>query len=345
MSYRRPLVVLIVFVVVSFALTWTVHLTLERGVPGRVDRYSAMFTDVSGLRTGDDVRVAGVRVGRVDAIDLIGTRAKVTFELQHDQRVYGNTLASITYQNIIGQRYLGLSMGDFHAPAPLAPGATIPVEHTEPSFDLSALLHGFEPLFGMLKPQDVDNLTTALVRGLQGDDGAITTLIAETSTLAEAFAGPDQILGTVVDNLARVVGNLAAQSGNIQTTIAQSRKIFEGLNQQRDQLFDQVSEISGVLDRAAQVVDGARPAVSEFITRQPGFARHFLDNKDKFAYLGYNIPLLLKSLSRIVDSGSFLNAYICNIELSVVPQVNPLLSALLRAATPGGTPRNSAICR
>ncbi|AHH19472.1 Mce family protein MceB [Nocardia nova SH22a] len=345
MSYRRPLVALILFLVVSVTLTWTVFVTLERSVPGDVDRYSAVFTDVSGLRTGDDVRVAGVRVGRVVSIDLDGTRAQVGFELQRAQRVYGNTLASITYQNLIGQRYLGLSMGDFHDPALLRPGASIPVEHTEPSFDLSALLNGFEPLFGLLKPQDVDNLTTALIRGLQGDEGAVTTLVAETSTLAESFAGPDQILGTVIDNLAKVVGDLAARSGQLQTTLTATRQIFDGLRQHRDTLFQQLPEISAVLDRAAGVVDGASPALREFLTRQPGFSHHFLDEKDKFAYLGANIPLLLKSLTRIVDSGSYLNAYICDIRMSIVPDVNPLLAALLATATPGGTAENSAICR
>ncbi len=345
MSYRRPLFVLILFLVVSVALTWSVFVTLERNVSGAADRYSAVFTDVSGLRTGDDVRVAGVRVGRVVSIELDGTRAEVGFELQRAQRVYGNTVASITYQNLIGQRYLGLSLGDFHDPALLRPGATIPVEHTEPSFDLSALLNGFEPLFGMLKPQDVDNLTTALVRGLQGDDGAITTLVAETSTLAESFAGPDRILGTVIDNLARVVGNLAQRSGDLQTTITATRQIFDSLRVHRDMLFQQLPEISAVVDRAADVVDGASPPLREFLTRQPGFSRHFVGEKDKFAYLGANIPLLLKSLTRIVDSGSYLNAYICDIRMSIVPDVNPLLATLLSAASPAGKPENSAICR
>src|SRR5690606_29129585 len=150
-------------------------------------------TDVSGLRVGDDVRVAGVRVGRVDAIDVYGPHAEVTFRLDREQVVYGNTLAAVTYQNLIGQRYLGLSLSDFGDPAPLAPGARIPLEHTQPSFDLSGLLDGFQPLFSTLDPDDVDNLTAALIRALQGDDGAIAALISQTATLAQTFDGSDRI--------------------------------------------------------------------------------------------------------------------------------------------------------
>jgi ABC-type transporter Mla subunit MlaD len=78
-----------------------------------------VFTDVFGLREGDDVRMAGVRVGRVESIELQGDKAKVSFVVQSDQQVLGTTVASVTYQNIVGQRYLGLSLGNIGEPGPL----------------------------------------------------------------------------------------------------------------------------------------------------------------------------------------------------------------------------------
>jgi phospholipid/cholesterol/gamma-HCH transport system substrate-binding protein len=345
MSYRKPLLVLVVFLIVSITLTWTVYITLERSVTGETDKYSAVFTDVSGLRVGDDVRMAGVRVGRVDAIDLDGTNAKVSFEVQHGQVLYGNTVASVTYQNLIGQRYLGLSMGDFGDPAVLRPGGQIPVEHTEPSFDLSRLLNGFEPLFSVLRPQEVDNITTAIIRALQGDDGAVTLLIAETSQLARSFAGPDQILGQVIDNLSGVVTELARQSGNLQIVIQQTRKIFDGLAAHRDTLFAQVDSISSVLSRAEAVVRGAQPSLAQFVGREPGFSQHFIDNKDKFAYLGFNLPALLKGMSHITDNGAYVDAYVCDISVSVVPGATALLTQMLELATPSGHVEHSPICR
>ncbi|TDH55963.1 MCE family protein, partial [Mycobacterium eburneum] len=71
--------------------------TLVRGVAGPTNTYSAIFTDVSGLADGDDVRVAGVRVGRVDKIELVDALAKVTFRVQRAQTLYTNTIASVTY--------------------------------------------------------------------------------------------------------------------------------------------------------------------------------------------------------------------------------------------------------
>lgn len=345
MSYRWPLVGSTVFLIVTIVLTWMVYTTLQRGVSGDTHSYSAVFTDVSGLRTGDDVRVAGVRVGRVSSIEVEGTKAAVTFEIQQDQTVYGNTIASVTYQNLIGQRYLGLSMGDFDDPGVWEPGSRIPVEHTEPSFDISGLLNGFQPLFNVLDPKDVDTITGELIQALQGQDGAVPALIAETATLAESFAGPDQILGSVIDNLGRVITELAAQRGAMQTTITQTRKIFDGLSARQETLLTQTSEIAGVLDRAAQVTAGAAPALHQFAAREPGFARHFVDNNDRFHYLGANLPAMLKSLTRIVDHGSFLNAYVCDIGFSIAPGADPLVSQILALATPSGHVEHSPICR
>lgn len=112
MKFRGPLIALTVFMAVALALTWLVYATLRRDVAGGTTSYSAIFTDVYGLRDGDDVRMAGVRVGRVEKIELVNNKqAKVDFVVQNDQKLYGNTLASVTYQNIVGQRYLGLSLG------------------------------------------------------------------------------------------------------------------------------------------------------------------------------------------------------------------------------------------
>ncbi|MEV0685354.1 MlaD family protein [Nocardia sp. NPDC050378] len=345
MKHRRDLAGLTAFLLVAALLTWMVRVTLQRDVTGDTHSYSAVFSDVSGLRVGDDVRVAGVQVGRVDSIDIHGPNALVGFRLQRDQPVYGNTIASVIYQNLIGQRYLGLSRAVTGDPAPLAPGTQIPLERTEPSFDLSGLLNGFQPLFSTLDPDDVDNLTAALIRALQGDDGALAALITETATLVQSFAGPDQILGTLIDNLSVVMTTLAGQSAGIQTTLSQTRKIFDALDARRDTLLDQTAKISTVVADAAAVIDGAGPSLTEFMNREPGFARHFVDGKDRFAFLGFNLPLLFQSMIRATDAGAFVNAYVCDIGFSIIPGIDPVISQVLSAASPTGRPQHSAICR
>ncbi|WP_327100690.1 MCE family protein [Nocardia vinacea] len=345
MSYRGSLLVLIAFLISSALLSWSVAVTLQRGIGGETTEYSALFTNVSGLRVGDDVRMAGVRVGRVESVELAGTLARVGFRIHTDQVLTGNTTVSVTYQNLIGQRYLGVAMGNHGDPTVLKPGAEIPVDHTEPSFDISKLLNGFEPLFGTLDRTAVDNITAALIKALQGDNGSITMLIAETTRLAESFAGPDEVLGQVISNLATIVGNLAQQSGNLTTVIDQTRAVFEGLQQHQRALFDSVDQIAKVVGRASEIVAADQPTLVEFLTREPGFTQHFLDNKAKFEYLGYNLPLILKGLARITQEGGYVDAYICEVTVSLVPGLTPLIPQIVDAVSPGGVAQHTSKCR
>ncbi|HLS77267.1 MAG TPA: MlaD family protein [Nocardia sp.] len=345
MSYRRPLIGVSLFVTVAFALLWTTYVTLDRRVAGDTHDYSAVFSDVSGLRVGDDVRMAGVRVGRVDAIELDGTLARVRFRVEAGQKLYGDTRAAITYQNVIGQRYLGLVKADHGDPAELAPGAEIPLEHTEPSFDISALLNGFEPLFAGLDPHQVDNLTAALVTALQGDNASLVLLVEQVSALAQALAGPDQVLGEVIANLNRVVGNLAGQAGELGSLLARSRALVDGLSAHRDELLGALTTVSVTTDRMARAVDDIEPDLTGMLYREPGFTRHFQENKQNFAYLGFNMPALMKGLARVSQEGAYLNTYLCNFGVTVLPGLSNLVPTVVDLATPGGEAQYSPVCR
>ncbi|GAA3719718.1 MCE family protein [Gordonia hankookensis] len=344
MSIRKPLIGLILFLLVSLALTSTVYVTLQRDVSEDTKSYSAVFTDITGLKAGDDVRMAGIRVGRVDSVGLDGTAARVSFRVDSDQVVDGSTKASIVYQNIVGQRYVGLSRGEFPHPAPLK-GGEIPLAHTEPSFDISALLNGFEPLFSVLDPKQVDNVTEALIRALQGDSSSITTLVAETSSLAESVAGPDQVLGDVISNLSRVVGTFAAQRSSIDTVLVSSRRIFEQMSAQRDSFIGSLDKTAQVADRASTLARGALPEAQQMLSRQPGFLGHFLANKDEFGYLGFNLPPLLKGLARVTQAGAYIDTYLCNFNVTLVPALSTVIPSIVAHATPGGHVTQSPICR
>lgn len=345
MSYRRPLIWVCVFLSVCFALIWTVFVTLQRNVGGHTASYSAMFTDVSGLKVGDEVRMAGVKVGRVDGVGLDGDMARVEFRVQSEQVLYGNTKASIVYQNIIGQRYVGLSLGDFDDPKVLPAGAAIPVERTEPSFDISQLLNGFEPLFALLNPEQVDNLTTAIVRSTQGDSGALTTMISETTRLAQSYSGTDQILENVLTNLNSVVGSLAEHDGDVKSAIDSAESVFDGFAQRRAEFVTSMDQASIVGERLANVITDVQPDLNEWLAREPGFAKHFMENKQGFAYMGFNTPLLLKGLARFSQGGAYLDIYACNLTVSQFPRIDSLIDAIVRHATPGGAIQQSSKCR
>ncbi|QHG81065.1 MCE family protein [Rhodococcus rhodochrous] len=345
MSYRKPLIGLVLFLVLALAATWPVVVTLQRNVHGDTVGYSAVFSDVSGLRVGDDVRMAGVRVGRVDAIELDGSVARVAFRIEAGQTIHDDTEAAITYQNIIGQRYLGLSRGEGGSGAPAPENWEIPLERTDPSFDISVLLNGFEPLFSVLDPEQVDRITSAIIAALQGDGGAVTALVAETSRLAESLAEPDRILGDIIVNLDAVIGDLATQSEDVDAVLTSARAIFSELSARRDETIGSLDSLSATVDRIAAMSREVHPDLHAMISRRPGFTRHFLDNKDSFGYFGANLPGLLKGLARVSQEGSYLNTYLCNFNVTLIPEVGSIIPSVVSEVTPEGRITHSPVCR
>lgn len=346
MRYRGPLIGLSLFMVVAVALTWLVYATLRRDVAGETIPYAAVFTDVFGLREGDDVRMAGVRVGRVESIELQGDKAKVSFVVQSDQQVLGTTVASVTYQNIVGQRYLGLSLGNIGEPGPLPPNSVIPVERTDPSFDVGTLLNGYEPLFSLLNPRDADNLTKGVLQSLQGDTGSITALVDQTSQLTESFAGRDEELGAVITDLNTVVTNLAKHNDDLDHVLTETQTVVSTFDARRPELVASTGAIAKVVRQLSTISDEVYPPLNELVTREPGFASHMVGLEPQLAFTGANLPLLLKGFARITSDGPYANAYACDLNIQgFFPGLNDVIPIIVDAASPGPGTQYSPKCR
>ena len=140
-----PLVKFSLFAVVTVLATTLLAATIVNITFTPEDTYRAVFSDVTSLEEGDDIRVAGVRVGEVKDIAIKDrTLAEVTFTVAHDRPLLTSTGAVVRYRSLVGSRYVALTEGAGDGTR-LAPGGTIPLSRTKPALDLNALLGGFKP--------------------------------------------------------------------------------------------------------------------------------------------------------------------------------------------------------
>ncbi|MEV6767665.1 MlaD family protein [Nocardia sp. NPDC051030] len=340
MKSRKALAGFGLFAIIAVTLTYTMWSTLQRSVPGSTNSYSAVFSDVLGLRVGDDVRMAGVRVGRVDKIDFTeGYRARVDFRIQDDQHPTTSTKALVRYQNLIGQRYVALMPGK-DAGQPMKSGEQIPIERTEPSFDVSALLSGFEPLFSVLQPDQVNSLSETLIQALQGNGVSLSALVTQAAQLAGTFGQRDQILGDVVSNLSSVISGLANRSSELETLITQTRSLTEALYSQGESLKSSVDHVAtatnSLVDLLAQVKPGVAQAQNDATT---GIALLLL-NGASLDQAAVELPNFLNGLARFTGYGTYGNAYICRLDISLWGVALPagVFSQI-------GGPAQSEVCR
>src|SRR4051812_28650495 len=121
---------LIIFVLVTTMATTLLAITIGNITFGSKTPYKAIFSDATGVVKGDDIRIAGVKVGSVDSIDIVDrTQALVSFSVESGTRITDSTFATIRYRNLVGQRYIALSQGS-GGPGLVHAGGTIPLSHT-----------------------------------------------------------------------------------------------------------------------------------------------------------------------------------------------------------------------
>jgi phospholipid/cholesterol/gamma-HCH transport system substrate-binding protein len=192
--------------------TLILALTLGNGSFGDRKEYKAVFSDVTGMAKGDDVRIAGVAVGSVKKVQIIKRdKALVTFGVDSDVPLTDNTHATIKFRNLVGQRYIALTQGADGAKSTLKAGSTIPQSRTQEALDLNVLLNGFKPVFQALSPTDTNKFAYEIVQTLQGESGNVENLLARTSSLTNTLAGRDQLIGDVVTNLSEVLDTVGSR--------------------------------------------------------------------------------------------------------------------------------------
>ncbi|MEU8898813.1 MlaD family protein [Nocardia sp. NPDC048505] len=317
MRTRTAVLILALFVAMALLATHTILSALNRGVSGDTARYTAIFGSVLGLRVGDDIRMAGVRVGRVDAIELDPERrAKVVLRVQARHRLTTTTKALIRYQNLIGQRYVALAPGT-GAAQPLPADATIPYERTESAFDVSTVLAGFEPLFATLQPEDINSLSNTLIQALQGDGVSLSALVTQAAALAATFRDRDEILGEVITNLGGVVDGLAKRSGELETLITQSRTLTAELYAQGEVLKGAVDQASGSTTALADLILRIEPGLARARQSASEGVRLLLSNGARLDRTAAELPFALAGLARISGNGTYISSYICGLDVSL----------------------------
>jgi len=304
------------FAVASGLLLMLLVNTMVNGLGGGSRTYDAEFADVSGLRVGDDVKVAGVRVGRVESIEVDGEAARVSFELTDEQPILDNTTVVMRYQNLLGQRYLALVQGEDRGKE-LDDGAEIPLDRTNPGFDLTELLNGFRPLFEVLQPEDVNQLATSLVKVLQGEGGTVETLLQQTSELTNFIADRDDVIGDVLTNLTPVLDNLAGQGTELRSTVQELRALMTGLARDRKSIGRSIDGVSQLVGATSGLLREARVPAVRTIERFRTVAHMLATSRNELNEALRSFGATFEGLGRGASYENAVNVYLCSMAFAV----------------------------
>jgi phospholipid/cholesterol/gamma-HCH transport system substrate-binding protein len=305
------LVKLSIFVLVTTLLTAMLVVTIGNISFSGTKDYRAEFVDATGVVEGDDVRIAGVKVGSVTGVEIVDrTRAMVSFKVEETTSLSGATEAAIRYRNLVGQRYIALTetIGDTAA---LDEGATIPVDRTSPALDLTVLFNGFKPLFQALSPEDLNKLSFEVIRVFQGEGGTLEGLLQSTASVTQTLADRDKVISDLIDNLNHVLEQVGDRDEELTELIESFRTFIGGLKDDRQAILGSLEQISDLSVETADLVSGIRKPFVEDIKQLRRFAGNVDRNKAELDRALQVLPIKLQKVGRTAIYGSFFNFYLC----------------------------------
>lgn len=302
----------------TMALAMTAALNADAlPVIGGGTTYSAEFSDAGGLREDNDVRIAGVKVGKVSAIDLDGDRVLVSFRVK-DAWLGDTTSASIQIKNVLGQKYVAL---DPQGERVLDPGEPIPLQRTTAPYDV---LEAFRDLSKTV------------------DDIDVTQLARSFDTLSATFAETPSDVRAALDGLSKLSGTIASRDRQFRTLVANTRQVSQTLVD-RDAEVQRLLEDGNGLLRAIStrqqaikdLLDGSRrlaEALDGIVADNGGQLGPVLEqldrltsmlqrNQDSLAHGIAKFAPAIRVLTNVAGNGRWIDGYLCGL---ILPSFGPL---------------------
>lgn len=313
-SIRWTVARLLGFAAIAVATTVLVATTLLDLHVGGTHDFRAVFTNASGLQSGDTVRIAGVETGRVEGVRLEDGHAVVSFTVDDGQQLTTTTRADIHFENLLGQRFLALAPGPAGGTS-LRPGSTIPLSRTAPALDLTAVFDGFQPLFSALTPKQVNQLTGSIIQTLQGEGGNLDNLVSQVASLTNNLAGRQVIIDRVVGNLSGLLDTVGAHDQQLGQLIDSFTGVVKGLASERPQIASSIDGVRGLASGVSRVLSQSQPDLNESISGLASVSRTLAGDQTSLNDTINGFPKFIGTLAKVLSSGSYLNIYVCNLTL------------------------------
>jgi phospholipid/cholesterol/gamma-HCH transport system substrate-binding protein len=232
---RNPVIVGAASLAVIAAMILVAFRAQDLPLIGGGDTYYAAFSEAGGLKANDEVRIAGVRVGKVKEVGLQGDHVKVTFLVDRGVDFGNRTGAAIKVKTLLGAMYLALEPA---GSGQLPEKSEIPAARTTSPYDV---VQAFSGLADRSKRIDTDRLARSLnvlADLTQNTPAQFQSALKGLSSLSQNIAARDDQLNTLLRNMQKVSTVLGDRRGDLVTMVRDGDLLFRALAARRDSVHN-----------------------------------------------------------------------------------------------------------
>ena len=227
---RNPVAVAAVGIVLLLVLGLLAYRADDLPVVGGGTTYSAYFSEAAGLKDGQEVRVAGVKVGKVTGVGLKGDRVKVTFRVK-DTWIGDATRATIMIKTLLGSKYLQLDPLGARRQDPDRP---IPLDRTVAPYDVTTAFEDLGRTFDQLDTAKLAASLETLSTTFEHTPANVRTALRGLSSLSTTIASRDAELARLLAGTKRLSGTLADQNAQFETLLKDGNLLLAELRRRRE---------------------------------------------------------------------------------------------------------------
>ena len=270
--------------------------------------YSAYFADVGGLRTGDDVRIAGMKVGQVTSITLDQAQVKVGFQVKRAY-VGDRSSVSINVKTLLGAMYLAVySTG----PQPQPPADTIPQARTTSPYDVTTALASLSTTVSQIDTTKLAQSFDAVAAAGADTPKSIKPLLNGLAGTAQAVAQNDAQLRSLLSNAKAVTGVLAQQQSRVTSILDNATTLLSVLNARRDSIDQLLNGTATLTAQLSGVVTDNQAALAPALTQLQDVIGILQANKNSIDQALTELGPFFSYIANASGNGPWLDGYVWN---------------------------------
>ncbi|WP_031465282.1 MCE family protein [Sciscionella sediminilitoris] len=308
------LVTLVVIALLVLAANFSDHLPLV----GTGTTYAALFKESAGLRAGDRVDVAGVKVGEVRSVELDKGKARVAFTV-NDTRVGAQSTLSIQIATVLGQKTLAL---DVRGTDPQPPGTTIPVNRTTSPYDVQQALEGLGRTTGDIDSQNLAKAFDVAADTFDKTPDSMRGALNGLTALSKTIASRDEALRRLVNNTSQVSKTVADRNDEVQRMLSDGGKLLSELQQRKKAIDALLDGTRGLAQQLSGLVDDNNARLKPALTQLNRLTTILSDQQDNLGNLVHNLAPYIRMFTNTVGSGRWFDGYMCGLLSPINDQGN-----------------------
>jgi phospholipid/cholesterol/gamma-HCH transport system substrate-binding protein len=268
---------------------------------------TAYFSHASAIYPGDEVRVSGVKVGTIAAIEPQGTQTKLTMHINRTVPVPENADAILVAPNLVAARYIQLVAPSAPSPVIIANGARIPLNRTAVPIEWDEVKQQLMRLATELGPHNGVSTTSAArfinsaAGAMNGNGDKLRQTLAQLSGVGRILAdGGGDIVG-ILKNLQIFVSTLKDSSVQIVQFQDRFATLTSVLDNSRSELDAALTNLSTVVGEIQTFISGTRDKTSEQLQRLANVTQTLVDHREDLEEVLHVAPHALANTANMFD--------------------------------------------